>query len=98
MKRVGIFIMAYEAVRTLIARHCLICDHQGPQEWKSMGRKFGDIQARVLLTLFYFVILTPFVLAVRRNDPLAIKDGAPGGWRLKGEGNGAPMQRAKRQY
>jgi len=68
------------------------------EEWKSMGKKFGDIQARVLLTLFYFVILAPFVFAVRRNDPLAIKDGAAGGWRLKGEGNGAPMQRAKRQY
>lgn len=68
------------------------------EKWKSMGKKFGDIQARVLLTLFYFVILAPFVLAVRRNDPLAIKDGATGGWRLKGEGNGAPMQRAKRQY
>jgi hypothetical protein len=47
--------------------------------WKRVGRKIGDFQARVLLTLFYFVILAPFALGVRLlADPLGLKH--PGGW------------------
>ncbi len=67
--------------------------------WQGVGKKIGDIQARALLILFYFVLLGPFALVIRwGSDPLAIKAGAPRGWRLKAEGEGPPMERATRQF
>jgi hypothetical protein len=42
--------------------------------WKRIGRKIGDFQARVLLTVFYAVLILPFGLAVRIfADPLRIR-------------------------
>lgn len=67
--------------------------------WKRVARAIGDLQARVLLTVFYFVILTPFALLVRwRRDPLAIKGGAPRGWRPRVGGTGTLLDRAARQF
>jgi hypothetical protein len=52
--------------------------------WKRVARKIGDFQARVLLTLFYFVLLAPFALLVRRtSDPLSLKAGAQRGWGVR---------------
>src|SRR5262249_37750725 len=48
------------------------------QGWKRFGRKMGDFQARIFLTIFYFVILAPFALVMRLADPLGLKK--PGGW------------------
>jgi hypothetical protein len=31
--------------------------------WKRMARRIGDLQARVMLTIFYVVILAPFGFA-----------------------------------
>jgi len=67
--------------------------------WKRVAKRIGDIQARVLLTLFYFVVFGPFALAVRwGSDPLAIKVGAPRGWRPREDGKGDPTERATRQF
>jgi hypothetical protein len=64
--------------------------------WKRVGRKIGDFQARVLLTLFYFVLLAPFAIAVRlKADPLGLKRG--GGW-LPVVRTGDPLERARRQF
>ncbi|MEA3336578.1 MAG: hypothetical protein U9R25_11755 [Chloroflexota bacterium] len=42
--------------------------------WLVLARKIGDFQSRVLLTLFYFLIITPFGLAVRVfGDPLHLR-------------------------
>jgi len=44
------------------------------EKWKIFARAFADFQARVLLTLVYFIIAAPFGLLVRLlSDPLAIK-------------------------
>ena len=44
------------------------------QAWKALARKIGDFQARVLLTIFYALLVLPFGLAVRFfADPLRIK-------------------------
>ncbi len=52
--------------------------------WKRIGKKIGDFQARVLLTVFYFVIVAPFALIVRAAaDPLAIKPRSARGWRAR---------------
>lgn len=42
--------------------------------WLALAHKIGQFQSRVILTLFYFVVVTPFGLAVRAfGDPLQIK-------------------------
>lgn len=65
--------------------------------WKRFGRKMGDFQARLLLTVFYFVILAPFALVIRFNaDPLGLKRGG-GGW-LPVTRTGDPLERARRQF
>jgi hypothetical protein len=67
--------------------------------WKRIARKIGDVQARIILTLFYFLIVGPFALVVRwRSDPLAMKPGTPRGWQLKEETKDPPMTRAIRQF
>ena len=67
--------------------------------WKRVARKIGDVQARVLLTLFYFFVVGPFALLIRwRSDPLAIKAGTPRGWRPKEDEAGTPMERATKQF
>jgi hypothetical protein len=65
--------------------------------WKRVAKRIGDVQARILLTIFYFLILAPFALVVRwRMDPLAIKTAA--GWRSKEVTPGTPLERASRQF
>lgn len=67
--------------------------------WKRFGKRVGDIQARALLILFYFLLLGPFALIVRWvTDPLAVKGGTPGGWHPKGNREGSAMERASRQF
>ena len=64
--------------------------------WKRFGRRMGDFQARVLLTVFYFVILAPFALVVRaKADPLGLH--REGGW-LPVTRTGEPLERARRQF
>ena len=58
-----------------------------------MARRIGDFQARILLSLFYFVILGPFALVLRRRDPLAIAAGRPRGLAPRDAGR-APDRRA----
>ncbi len=41
--------------------------------WKTVARVIGNFQARVLLSVFYFVIVPPFALAVKLwKDPLRL--------------------------
>ena len=42
--------------------------------WKAIATEIGNFQARLILSLLYFVVVTPFGLAVRfLSDPLRIK-------------------------
>jgi hypothetical protein len=67
--------------------------------WKRAGRKIGDFQARLLLTLFYFLILAPFALILRlAADPLGIKTRAHPAWRARPAPLGTAMERAQRQF
>jgi len=67
--------------------------------WREAGAKIGDIQARALLSLFYFVVLGPFSLAILLgSDPLGIKSRSTQGWRLRGNKDRPPMERATRQF
>ena len=65
--------------------------------WKRVGRKIGDFQARVLLTVFYFVILARFAMGVRLlADPLGLKQ--PGGWHAVSPPTDTATERARRQF
>ncbi len=67
--------------------------------WKRIARKIGDFQARVLLTIFYFVLLAPFALIVRRtSDPLALKAAAPRGWGVRQGPAQYTLEMARKQF
>lgn len=66
--------------------------------WKRVARRIGDLQARILLTVFYYAILGPFALVLRwRSDPLGIKPGGERGWRARPDPRGTPLDQARRQ-
>ena len=67
--------------------------------WKRVARKIGDFQARIILTIFYFIILGPFALGLRMgSDPLAIKASTLRGWHPKTDGKGTPIEQATKQF
>jgi hypothetical protein len=67
--------------------------------WKRFGRKLGDFQARLLLTVFYFVVVAPFALLVKLgSDPLALAPKTPKGWRPRTAAPGSALERARRQF
>jgi hypothetical protein len=67
--------------------------------WKRVGKTIGDFQARVLLTVFYFVVVAPFAVGITLlGDPLAVKPRSPRGWRVRAAPTGSPLMRALRQF
>jgi hypothetical protein len=68
--------------------------------WKKIARKIGDFNARVILTVFYLVLLMPFAILVKLfTDPLEIKKNARTGWLPREEKPGiSPMEKAVRQF
>jgi hypothetical protein len=52
--------------------------------WKSIAQFVGDWIGRMVLTVFYFTLFTPFGLGVRLgSDPLAIKHGHEARWLVR---------------
>jgi hypothetical protein len=73
--------------------------HRVWEWWKRVAKKIGDFQARVILTLLYFIIIGPFALLVRWGaDPLTLKKGPHQGWRPRPEPNETAMTRATNQF
>lgn len=49
--------------------------------WKVIAHKIGDFQARLVLSLFYFIVVTPFALVVKMfSDPLRLGKDGTGAW------------------
>ena len=66
------------------------------QAWKRIAHKIGNFQARVLLTIFYGVLVLPFGVAARLfSDPLRIKH-RPTQW-LDHPDEACDLQWARRQ-
>ena len=65
--------------------------------WTRVAHRIGDFQARVLLTFFYYVILGPFALVLRRSDPLGIVPGGDRGWRRRDAATRPIAEQARRQ-
>lgn len=69
------------------------------ESWRRFGRKLGDFQARLMLTLFYFLIAAPFALVVKlTSDPLSLAPTTPKGWRPRPASTGSAFDRARRQF
>jgi hypothetical protein len=67
--------------------------------WKVIARKIGDVQSRLLLCVFYFVILAPFGVAVRLlSDPLRLGREGSSHWRPLARRVAAPQDHARRQF
>jgi hypothetical protein len=60
--------------------------------WKVGAAKIADVQARAVLSLFYFVVLGPFAL------PLRVRRVAGGGWQERPLPGGDPVMHARRQF
>ncbi len=67
--------------------------------WKRVARKIGDFNARVILTLFYFILLFPFAMMVKLfTDPLEIKKKEHVGWHNREDDTElSVLERAERQ-
>jgi hypothetical protein len=67
--------------------------------WKEIASYIGDFQARLLLTVFYFTIVTPFALLVRLfSDPLRVRHPETySGWTKRG-GRETNLEAARRQF
>ncbi|MGM9998002.1 MAG: hypothetical protein ACI38Q_01170 [Candidatus Bruticola sp.] len=52
------------------------------ERWKAMAARAASFQARILLTIFYWICVTPFAVCVKLfADPLGMKkDGRGGSW------------------
>lgn len=44
------------------------------QSWGSFSKRMGDFQSRIFLSMFFFIVVSPFALAVKMfSDPLRIR-------------------------
>ena len=69
------------------------------QGWKRIAIKIGDAQARIVLTLFYLLVVGPFALIIRFwSDPLRLHSKTPGGWIRKSDAEGSTEKRAREQF
>lgn len=68
------------------------------ERWKVIAHKIGIFQSRLLLNVFYFVIVLPFGIGVRLfSDPLHIKHKHGSNWTRKIV-ESSIVERAKRQF
>jgi NADH:ubiquinone oxidoreductase subunit 3 (subunit A) len=68
-------------------------------QWKHFGQRMGSFQSRVLLSFLYFILVSPFALAVKWfSDPLRIKHPSQGThWRIREEEK-PDMELFRRQF
>jgi hypothetical protein len=69
------------------------------ERWKVVARKIGDVQSRLLLCVFYFVILAPFGIAVRMlSDRLQLRRQSHSHWLPKESNTPTLWENARRQF
>jgi len=69
------------------------------QWWKGVAHKIGDVQARIILIVFYFLIMAPFALVMRFwSDPLRLHSKEPNGWIPRSNTGEPPEKRAREQF
>lgn len=69
------------------------------ESWKGFATDMGNYQGRILLALFYFVVVTPFGLLVRLlSDPLCVKYSAGNSFWVSRPGVSIDLDEARRQF
>lgn len=68
------------------------------QRWKAFGHRLATIQSRVLLFVFYYLVLAPFAIGLKLwSDPLGLRPALAAGWRERPPVNGDALTLARRQ-
>ena len=72
---------------------------QGWSRWRELSQKAADVQARVLLTVFYFTVAAPFGIALGLlGDPLKTKNRPTGSFWVDRKATDETMVGARRQF
>jgi hypothetical protein len=68
--------------------------------WKRIAHKIGVFQTKVLVSLFYFILLGPvsLVLKLLRRDLLGVRDGGRKTFWHEREPEELTLERCKRQF
>ena len=71
----------------------------GWSKWKALSRKAAELQARIILTIFYFTLAAPFGFARSRfGDPLRMKSSQPASGWLERRTRDRTLEDARRQF
>lgn len=66
--------------------------------WMKIAKAIGNFNARLILSLFYFVVMVPLGLIVgSRKDFLGIKEKSPSTWQPK-DSHATDLEEGRRQY
>jgi hypothetical protein len=69
------------------------------EAWKVVAHAIGKIQARIVFSLFYIVLLGPVALVLRLvSDPLRHRPPPSSNWRERTAHTGDPWAGARRQF
>lgn len=67
--------------------------------WKAIGQRIGDFQARVILTVLYFLLLGPPALIIKLlRDPLKLRRPPHESAWIPGPEEPVSMESARRQF
>ena len=67
--------------------------------WKAFGHMLATFQSRVLLFIFYFIVLAPFALLMRAfSDPLRLRAGLSPTWLERAAPDRDMSRLARRQF
>ena len=66
--------------------------------WKKIAHKIGNFQARIILLIFYFVILAPFAMIIKRSDPMRLRKGSEHGWQTRASDSSPSAEKMIRQW
>ena len=69
------------------------------EKWKAFGHKVGNFQARLILSVFYFIVICPFAAVVKyAAKPLRLKALHASNWLPNQAKGGDMMAQARRQF
>lgn len=67
--------------------------------WKILGQRLATFQARLLLSVFYYIVFAPFALALKTfSDPLRLRPASSDTWLERAPGDADNATLAKRQF
>ena len=69
------------------------------EAWKVVAHAIGKIQARIVFSILYIVLLGPVAVVLRlAADPLRHRHPPSSNWRTRGAQAGDPWDGARRQF